>query len=90
MWIIVVRSAPHKDRFISKDELRYIQSTVSVEKEGKREIPWKSLITSKPVYGITAAQFALNWGYNTMLTQMPTFLAGSNFYDLKINTKFLS
>lgn len=76
VWIAVVRSAPHKDRFISNDELRYIQSMVSVEKEEKLVIPWKSIITSKPVLGITAAQFALNWSYNTMLTQMPTFLAG--------------
>lgn len=71
-----MRSSPEKDRFISKDELRYIQSTVSVEKDSTRVIPWKSMLTSKPVYGLTAAQFALNWGYNTMLTQMPTFLAG--------------
>ncbi|KAJ6646457.1 Sialin [Pseudolycoriella hygida] len=89
VWIIIVRSAPHKDRFISDAELKYIQSTVSVEKEGKTIIPWKSLITSKPVYGITIAQFALNWGYNTMLTQMPSFLADTLNYDLA-SSGFLS
>lgn len=75
VWIIFIRSAPHKDPFISKDELHYIQSKVSVEKVGKRVIPWKALLTSKPVYGITAAQFAVNWGFNTMIAQMPTFLS---------------
>lgn len=79
VWMIVVRTSPDKDRFISKDELRYIQETVSVEKEGKRAIPWKSLLTSRPVYAIVAAQFASNWGYITMLSQMPTFLTGSSF-----------
>lgn len=78
-----MRSSPEKDRFISNDELLYIQSTISVEKEGERVIPWKSLLTSRPVYALTAAQFALNWGYNTMLTQMPSFLAGLLFPFMK-------
>lgn len=76
VWIIVVRSAPHKDPFISNDELQYIQSMVSVDKEEKRTIPWKSILTSRPVLAIAAAQFSLNWGYNTMIAQLPTFLAG--------------
>jgi len=62
--------------------LRYIQSTISIKKEGKTVIPWKSLLTSKPVYGITSAQFSFNWGYNTMLTQMPTFLADTLNYNI--------
>ncbi|KAG4066526.1 hypothetical protein HA402_007162 [Bradysia odoriphaga] len=82
VWIIVVRSAPNKDRFISDDELQYIQNTVSVEVKEKRVIPWLSIITSRPVLAITIAQFALNWGYNTMLTQMPSFLADTLNYDL--------
>ncbi len=62
---------------------------VSVEKDEKKSIPWKSIITSKPVLAITAAQFAMNWGYNTMLTQMPTFLSGLLFFDVRIiNLKF--
>lgn len=77
--MIVVRSSPDKDRFISKDELRYIQETVSVEREGKRVIPWKSLLTSTPVYAIVAAHFSSSWGYITMLSQMPTFLTGLSY-----------
>lgn len=72
-----MRSSPDRDPFISDDELQYIQSTVDVEKEDKKIVPWKSLLTSPPVYAITVAQVSLNWGDNTMLTQMPTFLAGS-------------
>lgn len=70
------------DRFITDDELQYIQNTVSVEVEEKRVIPWISIITSRPVIAITVAQFAMNWGYNTMLTQMPSFLADTLNYDL--------
>lgn len=74
--MIVVRSEPAKDRFISKDELIYIQSTVSVAIENKRNIPWKSILKSRPVYAIVMSQFATNWALNTMLTHMPAFLSG--------------
>lgn len=76
IWVMVVRSSPDKDRYISHDELVYIQSTVSVPSKSKRIIPWKALLTSKAVYAIVTSQAALNWGFNTMLTHMPTFLAG--------------
>lgn len=74
--MLVVRSEPAKDRFISNDELRYIQSAVSVCDVKKRSIPWKSLLLSKPVYAITAAHTTDTWGFYTMLTQMPSFLFG--------------
>ncbi|KAG4067231.1 hypothetical protein HA402_000222 [Bradysia odoriphaga] len=88
VWIVVVRSSPDKDRFISNDELVYIQSTVTTSKN-KRIIPWKALLTSKAVYAIVASQFAMNWCFNTMLTQMPTFLADTLQYDLA-SSGFLS
>lgn len=74
-----MRSSPDRDPYISNDELQYIQSTVDVEQEEKKVIPWKLFLTSRPVYAITIAQVALNWGDNTMLTQMPTFLDGLLF-----------
>lgn len=71
----MVRTSPDKDSFISKDELDYIRSNVSPI-ENKKRIPWKSIVQSKPVYAITASHTAENWGYYTMITQMPMFLAG--------------
>lgn len=78
--MIVVRTSPDKDSFISKDELDYIRSNVSPI-ENKKRIPWKSMIQSKPVYAITASHTAENWGYYTMITQMPMFLSGLWFVE---------
>lgn len=75
-WIIVVKSCPEKDRFVSNDELEYIKSTLSVVIESKPNVPWKSLFTSRAVYAIAASHTAENWGFYTMITQMPTFLKG--------------
>lgn len=76
IWVLVVKSSPDKDRYISNDELVYIQSTVSLSSKNERIIPWKALLTSQAVYAIVISQAALNWGFNTMLTHMPTFLSG--------------
>ena len=36
--------------------------------------PWKSMMTSKPVWAIIIAHFSENWGFYTLLTGMPTFM----------------
>lgn len=41
-----------------------------------RVIPWKAILTSLPVWACVAAHFAENWGFYTLLTQLPTFLSG--------------
>ena len=37
-------------------------------------IPWKSILTSPPVWGIVAANFALDWAFYILLISMPIFL----------------
>lgn len=74
-----MRREPKDDKYISKDELRYIQDSLggTQNKHGMAiKHPWKEIFTSKPLYAICASHFAENWGFYTMLTQLPTFLAG--------------
>lgn len=75
-WILIVREGPEKDKYISKDELRYIQASLGTSKKPKIKHPWKDIFTSKPVYAISASHFAENWGFYTLLTQLPSFLKG--------------
>lgn len=75
-WVIIVRETPAKDKYISTDELRYIQETLGNIKKADVKHPWKDILRSKPVYAICASHFAENWGFYTMLTQLPTFLKG--------------
>lgn len=75
--MIVVRESPSKDRFISKDELEYINSSLgNVKKNVPVPTPWKAIFTSPAVYAICAAHVSENWGFYTLITQLPTFLKG--------------
>lgn len=76
VWVIVVRESPAKDKYISKDELRYIQESLGTTKHVEVKHPWKEIFRSKAVYAICASHFAENWGFYTLLTQLPTFLRG--------------
>lgn len=40
-------------------------------------VPWKAILTSLPVWATVSAHFAENWGFYTLLTQLPTFLSGN-------------
>ena len=44
--------------------------------------PWKSMMTSKPVWAIIIAHFSENWGFYTLLTGMPTFMKDVLGYKL--------
>lgn len=74
--MLIVCENPGKDKLISKDELRYIQESIGTQSNTELKHPWKSIFTSKAVYAITASHFAENWGFYTLLTQLPSFLKG--------------
>lgn len=38
--------------------------------------PWKRFLTSLPVWAIMIAHFSENWGFYTLLTELPTFMKG--------------
>lgn len=39
-------------------------------------VPWRSILFSLPVWATVVAHFAENWGFYTLLTQLPSFLNG--------------
>lgn len=81
VWIIIVRESPEKDQYCSIEERDYIMHSLG-QKAGVTQTvkhPWKEIFTSKPVWAIVASHFSENWGFYTLLTQLPTFLKGKKF-----------
>ncbi|KAG4080740.1 hypothetical protein HA402_005920 [Bradysia odoriphaga] len=89
-WIIIVKRGPELDRYISKEELHYIQSSLgSLDRDEKASVPWKAIFTSKAVFAICVSHTAETWGLYTFITQLPTFLRDAMNYNLG-KTGFLS
>ncbi|XP_037049573.1 vesicular glutamate transporter 1-like [Bradysia coprophila] len=82
-WLIIVKRDPEQDRRISKEELKYIQSSLGLlQRSGSSTIPWKDIFTSKIVLAICVAQTAAMWGTHTVITVLPTFLRDVFMFDL--------
>uniref|UniRef100_A0A0P4Y9Z8 Sialin n=1 Tax=Daphnia magna TaxID=35525 RepID=A0A0P4Y9Z8_9CRUS len=90
LWFVLVKESPQEDRFIDRSELDYISNCLGVTaNQHTLNVPWKSILTSLPVWATVVAHFAENWGFYTLLTQLPTFLSDTS--DLKLDkTGFLA
>ena len=49
----------------------------------KPKIPLKAIFTSVPFYAILIAHCCQNWGFYTLLTEMPTYLKNILHFDIK-------
>nr|XP_023021827.1 sialin-like [Leptinotarsa decemlineata] len=93
LWMVIVTDSPEEDSKISEYELNFITSALNEEsksnKKANSKIPWRSFATSMPVWAITVSHFSENWGFYTLLTQLPKFMKG--VLDMKLNAAgFLS
>ncbi|XP_059471952.1 sialin-like [Neocloeon triangulifer] len=83
VWVAVVREGPELDPRISQEELIYIQKSLGQQNYKKTSPPWGQFLKSAPVWAIIVAHFAENWGFYTLLTQLPTFMKDTLEFDLK-------
>lgn len=84
VWFIIVRNTPQQDFWISKSERHFIVNSLK-NQSGQQNViktPWKSILSSKPLYAIACAHFAYNWGYYTLLTQLPLYMRKVLNFDL--------
>ncbi|CAG9767278.1 unnamed protein product [Ceutorhynchus assimilis] len=87
-WGIFGSNSPEEHKYITKEERMYIQSSlkeVDVNKPAP-PTPWKAILTSAPVWAIVVANFGQNWGYATLLTEIPNYLSKVAHQDISNNS----
>lgn len=90
LWWSIVAESPIEDRYITKEELNYIKESLGNDGRNRRiKHPWKSFLTSGPVWAIVVSHFSENWGFYTLLTQLPKFLKGNSIKMINQYLKFL-
>uniref|UniRef100_A0A1B6DA23 Sialin n=1 Tax=Clastoptera arizonana TaxID=38151 RepID=A0A1B6DA23_9HEMI len=83
IWFYIVAETPSSDKSISVAEKEYIEDTIGPTIiSSKVNVPWKSIMTSLPVWAIVAAHFSENWGFYTLLTELPTFMSDVFAYSM--------
>ncbi|CAJ1066712.1 sialin [Xyrichtys novacula] len=74
LWSFLVFNSPSTHPWISDREQNYITASLRDELSTRGGIPWKAIVTSRPLWAIVVAHFSYNWTFYTLLTLLPTYM----------------
>ncbi|KAH1003189.1 hypothetical protein HUJ05_011129 [Dendroctonus ponderosae] len=86
LFLLWVYEDPEVNPKIHPEERMYIQKTLGrVAGQATPPIPWKSIVTSLPFWAILLAHMGHNYGYETLMTELPTYMKQVLNFSLKDN-----
>ncbi|XP_075977974.1 putative inorganic phosphate cotransporter [Anticarsia gemmatalis] len=86
VYAIVGADTPQKSKLISDEERLYIQSSLGqIGKPKKLKTPWKAIWSSIPFLSLIVLHCSQNWGYWTLMTEMPSYMKKVLNVDIKAN-----
>ncbi|XP_021941380.1 sialin isoform X1 [Zootermopsis nevadensis] len=86
-WLFLVYDSPASHPHISVQEKSYIISQVGDNHlGGDRSVPWKSILTSAPMWAILVTQCGMSWLFYTQLTELPTYMKNILQFDITQNS----
>lgn len=89
-WLFFAFDSPNNHPRISLEEQLYILDAIGSRKDPHDSpFPWKTVLKSLPVWAICVGNFGHNWGFYTLLTNIPTYLSKILHFGIQ-NNGFLS
>lgn len=85
-YIFMVFSRPETHPFITDEEREFLEK--EVVKKAKFKVPWKSILSSGPVYALFAGQFGHNYLFFTILTDLPKYMKEILKFNIKKNALY--
>lgn len=86
-WWWLVYDTPQSHPTISRQEKEFILRSLGTERGEPRpkSVPWRSVLTSVPVWALVVTHMAQNWGFYTLLTELPTYMKNILHFNIKAN-----
>lgn len=72
-WYLLVADTPAVDKRMGDTERALFQQ--EEEQGGNKAIPWREILTQKPVWAIIIAHFSNNWGLYVLLSWLPSYFS---------------
>ena len=87
-WVFFVFNTPSVHPRISQEERDYIENNMAVAPTGENgeklpPPPLKHIFTSIPMLALTISHMGQNWGFYTLLTEIPTYLSDILHFSLQ-------
>jgi len=90
VWQLAIHGSPSEHPTITPEEKDYIEESIAKLPAAKKgRVPWKSILTSSPVWAIITANFTADWGMYTILICLPKYFIEVLHFDLA-KTGFLA
>ncbi|KAF2897580.1 hypothetical protein ILUMI_08595 [Ignelater luminosus] len=85
-WIYLGKNSPSDHKSMDPIERKYIETSLGqVDNKVVPPTPWKSIVSSLPVWAILIAHSGQNWGFSTLLTNIPTYMGKVLGFDIAHN-----
>ncbi|XP_042868216.1 putative inorganic phosphate cotransporter [Penaeus japonicus] len=84
-WLALVSDFPEDHPHISLEEKADIKQHSGAQSRKPGPFPWRSMMTSLPVWSLIIVHVGHNWGSYTLMTQIPTYLKNIQHFDMKSN-----
>ncbi|KAF5293591.1 hypothetical protein FQA39_LY03076 [Lamprigera yunnana] len=86
LWIILGKNSPALHTTMSPVERKFIEASLGETSTDKpAPTPWISIFTSLPMIALIIAHSGQNWGFSTLLTNIPTYMQNVLQYDIQSN-----
>lgn len=85
VWLWLGSEKPSESRNISVAEKRFIESALGcvTTSANKKRTPWFAILKSIPFWAILIVHCAQNWGYWTLLTEIPSYMKEVLDFDIE-------
>lgn len=86
VWTLICYNNPYEHPFISEQEKKFLHERMCdhTHKE-PAAIPWRHILTSAPFLALIAAQIGHDWGFFTMVTDLPKYMSSVLKFSIKSN-----
>lgn len=85
IWTMLCYPDPESHPFISDKEKIYLGEQITNISSKEKVIPWKSILTSAPIWALVVAQIGHDWGFFTMVTDLPKYMKDVLHFNVKQN-----
>ncbi|XP_014367589.2 putative inorganic phosphate cotransporter [Papilio machaon] len=87
LWSIFCYSTPNTHPYISDKEKKFLNENVTSlihsQKADLDPVPWKALVRSVPLWSLIIAAIGHDWGYFTMVTDLPKYMTDVLKFNIK-------
>lgn len=85
VWCLFAASTPEEHPRISDAEKRLILTSIGSTGGLSPPTPWRKILSSLPVWTVCVGAFGHNWGFYTLLTNIPSYLSKVLHFRIQSN-----